>query len=91
MTAGPAAPARPGQTWKRHYRPGEFAPMHPLGQRAIPLTTPHGPSPAMPGRAWRLRYRPGAVHPVHSLPPVPAPEGIQGSDIAPFFHMMATQ
>lgn len=89
MTAGPPAPARPGQTWKRHYRPGEFTPMHPLGQHGIPRTSALPPRRAQPGRAWRLHYRPGAVHPVHSLPPAPAPEGIQGTSIAPVFHMMA--
>jgi hypothetical protein len=87
-TAGPAGPARPGQTWKRHYRPGEFAPMHPLGQRTIPSTLATPYRPALPGRAWRLHFRPGAVHPVHSLQPVPGPELAQGIDTVPVIHMM---
>jgi hypothetical protein len=80
--------AQPGLTWRKHYRPGEFAPMHPLGQRNIsPISvTPY--CPVQPGRAWRLRFRPGAVHPMHSLPPAPGPELAQGIDTVPIIHMM---
>jgi hypothetical protein len=82
-------PARPGQTWRRHYRAGEFAPMRPLQGYAISPSYRPPFTPANPGRAWRQHFRPGAVHPVHNPFSPVAPEGIQGFDIAPIYHMMA--
>jgi len=87
MTARQAA--QPGLTWRKHYRPGEFAPMHPLGQRAISPVSALPARPANPGRAWRLHFRPGAVRPLHSLPSTPGSEPTPGFDIAPIYHMMA--
>ncbi len=80
--------AQPGLTWRKHYRPGEFAPMHPLGQRAISPVSALPAVQAFPGRTWRLHFRPGSVHPVHYPQPVPGPEPIQGFDIVPIYHAM---
>lgn len=88
MTATARQAAQPGLTWKRHYRPGEFAPQHPL-----PSQPYHGPAyfpvPARPGLTWRRHFRTAEVRPMHLTNPVPAAEGIQGFDIAPIYHMMA--
>jgi len=85
MTA--AQMAQPGLTWRKHYRPGEFGPIHPL-----PSVPYHGPAyfpvPAQPGRTWRLHFQPGAVHPTHYPQPAPGPEVAQGIDTVPVIHMM---
>ncbi len=87
MTARQAA--QPGLTWRKHYRPGEFAPMHPLQPAySISAVSALPPAPAKPGRTWRLHFQPGAVHPTHYPQPGPGPELAQGIDTVPIIHMM---
>lgn len=89
MTAGPPRAAQPGQTWRRHYRPGEFAPMHPLPpnvSNVLPLTFVR----AKPGLTWKRHFHPAAVRPMHPLPYVPAPEApVSPYDVALILPMMA--
>lgn len=87
MTAAQAA--QPGLTWRKHYRPGEFVPQHPLQpafnqspSTALPLT------PARPGRTWRQHFQPGVVHPTHNPYSPVGPEVFQGIDTVPVIHMM---
>ena len=91
----PYPQAKPGKTWKRHYRAGEIGPMHPLqpGANQPPVYRPSG-TPARPGRTWRRRFKhpaqiisfptPGITVPISTATvtiATPAP-GISGAGVA---------